>query len=83
MIGHVQTGSFPIQVDDREGASPVLELLRQSPDFRVTVTRLKLGDYLLDNPHMQIHFGSGPGSSLSGPVAVRLTMRAMTPSLGL
>src|SRR3990172_9428401 len=32
---------------------------------------------------MQIHFGSGPGSSLSGPVAVRLTMRAMTLSFGL
>lgn len=27
----------------------MLELLRRSPDFRVTVTRLKLGDYLLDN----------------------------------
>jgi ERCC4-type nuclease len=45
----LQTAALPIRVDDREGGSPVLELLRQSPDFRVTVSRLKLGDYLLDN----------------------------------
>ncbi|MBI3918434.1 MAG: nuclease [Betaproteobacteria bacterium] len=45
----LQTGALPIQVDDREAGSPVLELLRSSSDFRVTVTRLKLGDYLLDN----------------------------------
>lgn len=37
------------QVDDRECAGPVVGLLRQSLDFRVTVTRLRLGDYLLDN----------------------------------
>lgn len=39
---------FPIQVDDRESASAVIDLLRQSPDFHVTVTRLKLGDCLVD-----------------------------------
>jgi ERCC4-type nuclease len=37
-----------IHVDDRESRCPVVELLRQSPDFEVTVTRLKLGDYRLD-----------------------------------
>lgn len=36
-------------MDDREGGSPVISLLGQSPDFRVTVTRLKLGDYLVDS----------------------------------
>ena len=36
-------------MDDREGGSPVIALLRQSQDFYVTVTRLKLGDYLVDN----------------------------------
>lgn len=40
---------FHIQVDDRERWSPVISLLQQSPEFHVTVTRLKLGDYLLDN----------------------------------
>ncbi len=39
--------SIAIQVDDRESAGPVLGLLTQSPEFEVTVTRLKLGDYLL------------------------------------
>jgi DNA excision repair protein ERCC-4 len=39
---------FRVQADDRESASPVVELLRQCPDFEVTVTRLKLGDYLVD-----------------------------------
>lgn len=39
---------IPIQVDDRETGGPVVDLLRQSPDFRVTMTRLKLGDYLVD-----------------------------------
>lgn len=37
-----------IRVDDRERASAVFELLGTAPDFDVTVTRLKLGDYLLD-----------------------------------
>ena len=44
-----QAKAFSIQVDDRERGGPVLELLRQSADFRVTVSRLKLGDYLLDS----------------------------------
>jgi DNA excision repair protein ERCC-4 len=38
-----------VLVDDREGGSPVIALLRQSQDFCVTVTRLKLGDYLVDS----------------------------------
>jgi DNA excision repair protein ERCC-4 len=37
-----------IIADDRERASPIVDLLRQSPDFHVTVARLTLGDYLLD-----------------------------------
>lgn len=37
-----------IHVDDRECSSSVAALLGQSPDFRVAVTRLKLGDYLVD-----------------------------------
>ena len=37
-----------IHVDDRERASAVFELLGTAPNFEVTVTRLKLGDYLLD-----------------------------------
>lgn len=37
-----------VQVDDRESAGPIVDLLRQSPDFHVTVARLKLGDYLVD-----------------------------------
>lgn len=40
--------TFPVQVDDRESRGPVAELLAQSPDFQVTVRRLKLGDYLVD-----------------------------------
>jgi len=44
-----QAKAFSIQVDDRERGGPVLELLRQSAGFRVTVSRLKLGDYLLDS----------------------------------
>lgn len=39
---------FVIHVDDRESAGPIVDLLRQSPDFHVTVARLKLGDYLVD-----------------------------------
>lgn len=37
-----------IQIDDRESRTQVAELLHQSPEFRVTVTRLNLGDYLID-----------------------------------
>ena len=37
-----------IQIDDRESQAPVVDLLRQSPDFHVTVARLKLGDYLVE-----------------------------------
>jgi DNA excision repair protein ERCC-4 len=40
--------SYIVQADDRESTSPVVELLSQSPDFQVAVTRLKLGDYLVD-----------------------------------
>jgi len=40
--------SFVVQVDDRELGGPVVELLKQSPNFHVLVTRLKLGDYLVD-----------------------------------
>lgn len=39
---------YLVQIDDRESAGPVAGLLRQSPDFHVTVARLKLGDYLVD-----------------------------------
>jgi DNA excision repair protein ERCC-4 len=40
--------SVIVQVDDRESNGPVVELLTQSPEFEITVTRLKLGDYLVD-----------------------------------
>lgn len=40
---------IPIEADDREGGSPVVDLLRRSSDFHVTVSRLKLGDYRVDN----------------------------------
>lgn len=36
-----------VHVDDRESAGAVAAILRRSPAFRVTVTRLKLGDYLV------------------------------------
>lgn len=39
---------FSIQFDDRESQSPVVSLLQESPEFRVTATRLKSGDYLVD-----------------------------------
>jgi len=38
-----------VQADDRETQGPVVSLLRQSPDFHLTITRLKLGDYLVDD----------------------------------
>lgn len=38
-----------VVVDDRERESGVLEYLRNRPDLRVTVHRLELGDYLLNN----------------------------------
>ena len=38
---------IPILVDDRE-SSLVSDALRQSPELDVTVTRLKLGDYVVD-----------------------------------
>ena len=40
---------FDIVVDDRESASPVLPALRECVDFRVTVMRLPLGDYRVDD----------------------------------
>jgi len=39
---------IPVQADDRERGSPILDLLRQSPDFQVTESRLRVGDYLVD-----------------------------------
>lgn len=39
---------IPVTADDRERGSRALELLRENPDFQVTVSRLKLGDYLVD-----------------------------------
>ncbi len=38
-----------IQADDRETQGPIISLLRQSPDFKLTITRLTLGDYLVDD----------------------------------
>jgi ERCC4-type nuclease len=40
----------PIEIvaDDRECAAPVIEHLRSTPDVVVTVRRLRLGDYLVD-----------------------------------
>ena len=40
---------IPIQVDDRESRGQMGDLLRQVPEFDMTVTRLKRGDYLVDN----------------------------------
>ena len=40
--------SVDVQVDDRESTGPVVDLLNQFSEFRVTVTRLKLGDYLVE-----------------------------------
>lgn len=37
-----------IQADDREIQGPVVALLRESPDIHLEITRLKLGDYLVD-----------------------------------
>ena len=37
-----------IHADDRETQGPVVALLQQSTDFHLTITRLKLGDYLVD-----------------------------------
>jgi len=37
-----------IQVDHRESGGPVVDLLGRLPDVRVTMTHLKLGDYLAD-----------------------------------
>ena len=39
---------FPVQVDHRESSGAVAALLNESPDFLVTVTHLRLGDYLVD-----------------------------------
>jgi ERCC4-type nuclease len=39
---------IPVQADDRERGSPIIDLLRQSPDFQVTESRLRVGDYLVD-----------------------------------
>jgi len=39
---------IPVQADDRERGSPIIDLLRQSADFQVTESRLKVGDYLVD-----------------------------------
>jgi len=39
---------FTVQIDHREATSSVTALLMQSCDFDVTVTHLKLGDYLVD-----------------------------------
>ncbi|HKA45689.1 MAG TPA: ERCC4 domain-containing protein [Burkholderiales bacterium] len=39
---------FVVQIDHRESSGAVAGLLKQSPDFHVTVTHLKLGDYLVD-----------------------------------
>ena len=36
-----------IHVDDRERASAVFALLGKAPEVEVTVTRLKLGDWLI------------------------------------
>mgnify|MGYP000269723678 CR=1 FL=1 len=41
--------TLAIEVDDRESASPVLTALRECADFRVTVMRLSLGDYRVDD----------------------------------
>jgi len=38
-----------VQADDRETQGPVVSLLRQSPNFHLTITRLELGDYLVDS----------------------------------
>jgi len=38
-----------VQADDRETQGPVVSLLRQSPNFHLTITRLELGDYLVDD----------------------------------
>lgn len=48
MMSKHATQKIPIQIDDRESRSPVLEALRQHADIEVTVARLKLGDYLVD-----------------------------------
>lgn len=39
---------LPIHADHREGNTATVELLRTSPDFDLTLTHLKLGDYLVD-----------------------------------
>lgn len=44
----VQLKPYTVQVDHREATGSVTALLMQSSDFHVTVTHLKLGDYLVD-----------------------------------
>ena len=40
--------TFIVLADDRETTAPIVQLLKVSPDFEVRVTRLTLGDYLVD-----------------------------------
>jgi len=39
---------IPIQADHREGNTTVIEILRTSSEFELTLMHLKLGDYLVD-----------------------------------
>ena len=77
-----------IRVDDRERASSVYGLLGTAPDFDVTVTRLKLGDYLLTvggldtaDPTFPDRFNAKYGSTPPGltiPVEIRRGTQRMT-----
>lgn len=46
--GGCRLNPVSIQIDDRESRTQVADLLQQSSEFRVTITRLNLGDYLVD-----------------------------------
>ena len=77
-----------IQVDDRETQGPVVALLQQSPDFRLTITRLKLGDYLVDERFLferksLVDLAAAIGDGRLFDQALRLTATAFRPAIVL
>lgn len=75
-----------IHVDDRERTSAIFPLLDESSEFDITVTRLKLGDYLLDG---RLLFERKTAADLAASIiggrlftqALRLATSALRPML--
>jgi DNA excision repair protein ERCC-4 len=44
-----QTQVFSIRVDDREAAGALLPALQRKPEFQISIERLPVGDYLIDD----------------------------------